>query len=120
MADRKNNNVPNTGANLLAPLGVQLQHTFMPVGQATGPAVLSGRLTVFNARDDLLMWEKKTNFLGQTSWKWTRPHLHLQLLLQPVTTSDPFASAGQSPCLHQPCQQLRRQQGLVPAPTAST
>lgn len=44
MADRKNNNVPNTGANLLFSGAPEFNFNlpFMPVSQATGPAVLSG------------------------------------------------------------------------------
>ena len=44
MADRKNNNVPNTSANLLFSAAPEFNFNlpFMPVSQATGPAVLSG------------------------------------------------------------------------------
>lgn len=44
MADRKNNNGPNTGANLLFSATPEFNFNlpFMPVSQATGPAVLSG------------------------------------------------------------------------------
>ncbi|XP_015235724.1 PREDICTED: SEC23-interacting protein [Cyprinodon variegatus] len=44
MADRKNNNVPNSSANLLFSAAPEFNFNlpFMPVSQATGPAVLSG------------------------------------------------------------------------------
>lgn len=44
MADRKNNNVANTGANLLFSAAPEFNFNlpFIPVSQATGPAVLSG------------------------------------------------------------------------------
>lgn len=44
MADRKNNNAPNAGANLLFSAAPEFNFNlpFMPVSQATGPAVLSG------------------------------------------------------------------------------
>lgn len=44
MADRKNNNVPNPGANLLFSGAPEFNFNlpFMPVSQASGPAVLSG------------------------------------------------------------------------------
>lgn len=44
MADRKNNNVPNTSANLLFSAAPEFNFNlpFMPVSQATGPVVLSG------------------------------------------------------------------------------
>lgn len=44
MADRKNNNVPNTSANLLFSGAPEFNFNlpFLPVSQATGPAVLSG------------------------------------------------------------------------------
>lgn len=43
MADRKNN-VPNTGSNLLFSAAPEFNFNlpFIPVSQATGPAVLSG------------------------------------------------------------------------------
>lgn len=44
MADKKNNNAPNTSANLLfsAAPAFNFNLPFMPVSQATGPVVLSG------------------------------------------------------------------------------
>lgn len=44
MADRKNNNAPKTGANLLFSAAPEFNFNlpFIPVSQATGPAVLSG------------------------------------------------------------------------------
>lgn len=44
MAERKNNNVPNTSANLLFSAAPEFNFNvpFMPVSRASGPAVLSG------------------------------------------------------------------------------
>ena len=44
MADRKNNNVSNSSANLLFSAAPEFNFSlpFIPVSQATGPAVLSG------------------------------------------------------------------------------
>lgn len=44
MADKKNNNAPNTSANLLFSAAPEFNFNlpFMPVSQATGPVVLSG------------------------------------------------------------------------------
>ena len=44
MADRKNNNVPNSSANLLFSAAPEFNFNlpFIPVSQASGPAVLSG------------------------------------------------------------------------------
>lgn len=51
MADRKTNNVPNSSANLLLNAAPEFNFNlpFIPVSQATGPAVLSGGKTIANA-----------------------------------------------------------------------
>ncbi|XP_023281544.1 SEC23-interacting protein isoform X2 [Seriola lalandi dorsalis] len=91
MADRKNNNVPNTGANLLFSAAPEFNFNlpFMPVSQATGPAVLSG--------DDSTDVGEEDSFLGQTSGNGPPPST-FNYFASPVTSSDPFASIGQSPC----------------------
>ncbi|XP_028278978.1 SEC23-interacting protein [Parambassis ranga] len=91
MADRKNNNVPNSSANLLFSAGPEFSFNlpFMPVSQATGPAVLSG--------DDSTDVGEEDSFLGQTSGNGPAPSTY-SYFSNPVTTSDPFASIGQSPC----------------------
>ncbi|XP_070696776.1 SEC23-interacting protein [Pempheris klunzingeri] len=91
MADRKNNNVPNTSANLLFSAAPEFNFNlpFMPVSQASGPAVLSG--------DDSTDVGEEDSFLGQTSGNGPAPST-FNYFSSPVTTSDPFASIGQSPC----------------------
>ncbi|KAG7229944.1 hypothetical protein INR49_009664 [Caranx melampygus] len=91
MADRKNNNVPNTGANLLFSAAPEFNFNlpFMPVSQASGPAVLSG--------DDTTDVGEEDSFLGQTSGNGPPPST-FNYFSSPVTSSDPFASIGQSPC----------------------
>uniref|UniRef100_A0A8C4E4E1 SEC23 interacting protein n=1 Tax=Dicentrarchus labrax TaxID=13489 RepID=A0A8C4E4E1_DICLA len=91
MADRKNNNnVSNTGANLLFSGAPEFNFNlpFMPVSQATGPAVLSG--------DDSTDVGEEDSFLGQVSGNGPAPST-FNYFSSPVTSSDPFASIGQSP-----------------------
>ncbi|XP_040905574.1 SEC23-interacting protein [Toxotes jaculatrix] len=91
MADRKNNNVPTTGANLLFSAAPEFNFNlpFMPVSQASGPAVLSG--------DDSTDVGEEDSFLGQTSGNGPAPST-FNYFSSPVTSSDPFASIGQAPC----------------------
>ncbi|XP_042289419.1 SEC23-interacting protein isoform X1 [Thunnus maccoyii] len=91
MADRKNNNVPNTSANLLFSAAPEFNFNlpFMPVSQATGPAVLSG--------DDSTDVGEEDSFLGQTSGNGPAPST-FNYFSSPVTSSDPFAAIGQPPC----------------------
>ncbi|XP_016892900.1 SEC23-interacting protein isoform X2 [Cynoglossus semilaevis] len=88
MADRKNNNVPTTGANLLFSAAPEFNFNlpFMPVSQASGPAVLSGDSTDVGEED---------SFLGQTSGNGPATST-FNYFSSPVATSDPFASIGQS------------------------
>uniref|UniRef100_A0A3Q0R5V2 SEC23 interacting protein n=1 Tax=Amphilophus citrinellus TaxID=61819 RepID=A0A3Q0R5V2_AMPCI len=90
MADRKNNNVPNTSANLLFSATPEFNFNlpFMPVSQATGPAVLSG--------DDSTDVGEEDSFVGQTSGNGPAPST-FSYFSNPITTSDPFASIGQLP-----------------------
>nr|XP_046258778.1 SEC23-interacting protein isoform X2 [Scatophagus argus] len=92
MADRKNNNVPNTSANLLFSGAPEFNFNlpFMPVSQATGPAVLSG--------DDSTDVGEEDSFLGQISGTGGPSPSTFNYFSSPVTSSDPFASIGQSPC----------------------
>ncbi|KAF6725648.1 SEC23-interacting protein [Oryzias melastigma] len=92
MADRKNNNVPNSSANLLfsAAPDFSFNLPFMPVSQASGPAVLSG--------DDSTDVGEEDSFLGQTSANGPAASSTFSYFSNPVTTSDPFAGIGQSPC----------------------
>ncbi|XP_077352546.1 SEC23-interacting protein isoform X1 [Festucalex cinctus] len=92
MADRKNNNVPNPGANLLFSGAPEFNFNlpFMPVSQASGPAVLSG------AEDSTEVGEEDS-FLGQTSGNAQAPST-FNYFSNPVTSSDPFASIGQPSC----------------------
>uniref|UniRef100_A0A1A7YL31 SEC23 interacting protein n=1 Tax=Iconisemion striatum TaxID=60296 RepID=A0A1A7YL31_9TELE len=92
MADRKNNNPPNINANLLFSAEPEFNFSlpFLPVSQATGPAVLSGA-------DDSTDVGEEDSFLGQTSGNGP-PSSTFSYFSSPITTSDPFASIGQSPC----------------------
>ncbi|XP_071378662.1 SEC23-interacting protein isoform X1 [Centroberyx affinis] len=91
MADRKNNNVPNSSANLLFSTAPEFNFNlpFIPVSQATGPAVLSG--------DDSTDVGEEDSFLGQTSGNVPAPST-FNYFSSPVTSSDPFASIGHQPC----------------------
>ncbi|KAF7666885.1 hypothetical protein LDENG_00089870 [Lucifuga dentata] len=91
MADRKNNNFPNTSANLLFSAAPEFNFNlpFIPVSQATGPAVLSG--------DDSTDVGEEDSFLGQTSGNGSATST-FNYFSSPVTSSDPFASIGQQPC----------------------
>ncbi|XP_069001261.1 SEC23-interacting protein [Embiotoca jacksoni] len=91
MADRKNNNAPNTSSNLLFSAAPEFNFNlpFMPVSQASGPAVLSGEDSTDVGEED--------SFLGQTSGNGPAPST-FNYFSSPVTSSDPFASIGQSPC----------------------
>ncbi|XP_061647021.1 SEC23-interacting protein isoform X2 [Phyllopteryx taeniolatus] len=91
MADRKNNNVPNHGANLLFSGAPEFNFNlpFMPVSQASGPAVLSGEDSTEVGEED--------SFLGQTSGNVQAPST-FSYFSNSVTSSDPFASIGQPPC----------------------
>ncbi|XP_029961870.1 SEC23-interacting protein [Salarias fasciatus] len=91
MADRKNNNASNTGSNLLFSGAPEFNFNlpFMPVSQAGGPAVLSGEDSTDVGEED--------SFLGQTSGNGP-PASTFSYFSSPVTSSDPFAAIGQSPC----------------------
>ncbi|XP_017279829.1 SEC23-interacting protein [Kryptolebias marmoratus] len=92
MADRKNNNALNTNANLLFSAAPEFNFNlpFLPVSQASGPTVLSG--------DDSTDVGEEDSFLGQTSGIGPAASSTFNYFSSPVTTSDPFASIGQSPC----------------------
>ncbi|XP_077469307.1 SEC23-interacting protein [Stigmatopora argus] len=91
MADRKNNNVPNPGENLLFGGAAEFNFNlpFLPVSQASVPAVLSG--------EDSSEVGEEDSFLGQTSGTVQAPST-FSYFSNPVTSSDPFASIGQLPC----------------------
>ncbi|XP_061766796.1 SEC23-interacting protein [Nerophis ophidion] len=91
MADRKNNNVPNTSANLLLNAGPEFTFNlpFMPVSQASGSAVLSGEDSTDVGEED--------SFLGQTAENAPAPST-FNYFSNPVSSSDPFASIGQPQC----------------------
>ncbi|XP_061140387.1 SEC23-interacting protein isoform X1 [Syngnathus typhle] len=91
MADRKNNNVPNPGANLLFSGAPEFNFNlpFIPVSQASDPAVLSGEDSTEVGEED--------SFLGQTSGNVQAPST-FSYFSNPVTSSDPFASIGQTSC----------------------
>ncbi|XP_049337385.1 SEC23-interacting protein isoform X2 [Astyanax mexicanus] len=95
MAERKSN-VPNSSANLLFSTAPEFNFNlpFIPVSQASGPAVLSG--------DDASEVGEEDSFLGQTSS--TAPQTStFNYFSSSANSSDPFASIG-------------HQQSLPPAP----
>lgn len=91
MADRKNNNGPNSSANLLFSAAPEFNFNlpFLPVSQASGPALMSG--------DDSTDVGEEDSFLGQTSANGPAPST-FNYFSSPVSSGDPFASIGQSPC----------------------
>uniref|UniRef100_A0A3Q3WFL0 Uncharacterized protein n=1 Tax=Mola mola TaxID=94237 RepID=A0A3Q3WFL0_MOLML len=91
MADRKNNNVTSTSSNLLFSGAPEFNFNlpFIPVSQATGPAVLSG--------DDSTDVGEEDSFLGQVSSNGPAPST-FNYFSSPATSSDPFSSISQSPC----------------------
>ncbi|KAM3605569.1 uncharacterized protein V6R79_001003 [Siganus canaliculatus] len=111
MADRKNNNVPSSSANLLFSGAPEFNFNlpFMPVSQATGPAVLSG--------DDSTDVGEEDSFLGQVSGNGPAPAT-FNYFSSPVTTSDPFASIGQSPCPPPSLSTALTSSGPVSAPSS--
>ncbi|KAJ3610238.1 hypothetical protein NHX12_022332 [Muraenolepis orangiensis] len=108
MADRKNNNVPNSSANLLFSAAPEFNFNLplIPVSQATGPAVLSG--------DDSTDVGEEDSFLGQTSAAAPAPST-FSYFSSSAANSDPFASIGQ----HQPCPPPAFS-SAPPAPTGLT
>ncbi|XP_008299243.1 SEC23-interacting protein isoform X2 [Stegastes partitus] len=112
MADRKNNNAPNTSSNLLFSAAPEFNFNlpFMPVSQATGPAVLSGDSTDVGEED---------SFLGQTSGNGPAPST-FNYFSNPVTSSDPFASIGQAPCPPAPLSAAPTTTGPVSVPSSLT
>uniref|UniRef100_A0A4W5NYJ2 SEC23 interacting protein n=1 Tax=Hucho hucho TaxID=62062 RepID=A0A4W5NYJ2_9TELE len=95
MADRKTNNVANSSANLLFSAAPEFNFNlpFIPVSQASGPAVLSG--------DDSVDVGEEDSFLGQTSGNAPAPST-FSYFSSPVNSSDPFASIGHQPACPPP------------------
>ncbi|XP_052007223.1 SEC23-interacting protein [Xyrauchen texanus] len=93
MADRKANNIHSSSANLLFSDAPEFNFSlpFIPVSQATGPAVLSG--------DDASEVGEEDSFLGQTPSAVSQPSTFNYFSSSTTTSSsDPFASIGQHPC----------------------
>ncbi|XP_051945874.1 SEC23-interacting protein-like [Xyrauchen texanus] len=92
MADRKANNIPSSSANLLFSAAPEFNFSlpFIPVSQATGPAVLSG--------DDVSEVGEEDSFLGQTSSTVPQPSTFSYFSSTTTSSSDPFASIGQQLC----------------------
>ncbi|XP_063731600.1 SEC23-interacting protein isoform X2 [Eleginops maclovinus] len=111
MADKRNNNVANTSANLLFSGAPEFNFNlpFLPVSQATGPAVLSGEDSTDVGEED--------SFLGQTSGNGTAPST-FNYFSSPVTSSDPFAAIGQSPCPPPALSAAATSSGPVSAPSS--
>ncbi|CAJ1066588.1 SEC23-interacting protein isoform X1 [Xyrichtys novacula] len=91
MAERRNNNVPNSSANLLFSDAPEFNFNlpFLPVSQAAGPGVFSG--------DDSTEVGEEDSFLGQTSENGSAPST-FNYFASSGTGGDPFASIGQFPC----------------------
>ncbi|CAL8257070.1 unnamed protein product [Lota lota] len=109
MADRKNNNVPNSSANLLFSAAPEFNFSlpFIPVSQATGPAVLSG--------DDSTDVGEEDSFLGQTSATAPAPST-FNYFSSSAANSDPFASIGHN----QQCPPPALSSAPPPVPTGPT
>ncbi|XP_035981790.1 SEC23-interacting protein [Fundulus heteroclitus] len=113
MADRKNNNVPSSNsANLLFSAAPEFNFSlpFLPVSQASGPAVLSGEDSTDVGEED--------SFLGQTSANAPASSSTFSYFSSPATTSDPFASIGQSPCPPSALSAAHTASGPVSAPNS--
>ncbi|KAM4599306.1 SEC23-interacting protein isoform 1-T2 [Fundulus diaphanus] len=113
MADRKNNNVPSSNsANLLFSAAPEFNFSlpFLPVSQASGPAVLSGEDSTDVGEED--------SFLGQTSANAPAASSTFSYFTSPATTSDPFASIGQSPCPPSALSAAHTASGPVSAPNS--
>uniref|UniRef100_A0A4W4GH03 DDHD domain-containing protein n=1 Tax=Electrophorus electricus TaxID=8005 RepID=A0A4W4GH03_ELEEL len=91
MAERKTN-VPSSSANLLFSTAPEFNFNlpFIPVSQATGPAVLSG--------DDGSEVGEEDSFLGQTSSTAPLPST-FSYFSGSTNSSDPFASIGYQPSM---------------------
>ncbi|XP_063048053.1 SEC23-interacting protein [Engraulis encrasicolus] len=93
MADRRGSNVPNSNANLLFSAAPEFNFNlpFIPVSQASGPAVLSG--------DDSGDVGEEDSFLGQTSSTAPQPSTfsYFSGSTTGSSSSDPFASIGHHP-----------------------
>uniref|UniRef100_UPI0037E8EFDC SEC23-interacting protein n=1 Tax=Semicossyphus pulcher TaxID=241346 RepID=UPI0037E8EFDC len=111
MADRKNNNAPNTSANLLFSDAPQFNFNlpFLPVSQATGPAVFAG--------DDSTDVGEEDSFLGQTSENGSAPST-FNYFSSSITSGDPFASIGQLPCPPPAPSAVPKTTGLVSVPSS--
>ncbi|XP_059928482.1 SEC23-interacting protein isoform X2 [Gadus macrocephalus] len=109
MADRKNNNVSNSSANLLFSAAPEFNFSlpFIPVSQATGPAVLSG--------DDSTDVGEEDSFLGQSSASAPAPST-FNYFSSSAANSDPFASIGH----HQQCPPPALSSAPPPVPTGPT
>ncbi|KAJ8014332.1 hypothetical protein DPEC_G00039140 [Dallia pectoralis] len=95
MADRKNINAPTSSANLLFSAAPEFNFNlpFIPVSQASGPAVLSG--------DDSADVGEEDSFLGQASGNVPASST-FSYFSSPVNSSDPFASIGHQPACPPP------------------
>uniref|UniRef100_A0A8C1W5Q3 SEC23 interacting protein n=1 Tax=Cyprinus carpio TaxID=7962 RepID=A0A8C1W5Q3_CYPCA len=113
MADRKANNIPSSSANLLFSGAPEFNFSlpFIPVSQATGPAVLSG--------DDASEVGEEDSFLGQTSSAAPQAST-FNYFSNTTNSSDPFASIGQQPCPPPAATVIPSTTGPSPASTAAS
>uniref|UniRef100_A0A8C2K373 SEC23 interacting protein n=1 Tax=Cyprinus carpio TaxID=7962 RepID=A0A8C2K373_CYPCA len=113
MADRKANNIPSSSANLLFSGAPEFNFSlpFIPVSQATGPAVLSG--------EDASEVGEEDSFLGQTSSAAPQAST-FNYFSNTTNSSDPFASIGQQPCPPPAATVIPSTTGPSPASTAAS
>uniref|UniRef100_A0A672LB05 Uncharacterized protein n=1 Tax=Sinocyclocheilus grahami TaxID=75366 RepID=A0A672LB05_SINGR len=113
MADRKANNIPSSSANLLFSAAPEFNFSlpFIPVSQATGPAVLSG--------DDASEVGEEDSFLGQMSSAAPQAST-FNYFSNTTNSSDPFASIGQQPCPPPAATVIPSTTGPSPASTAAS
>lgn len=113
MADRKANNTPSSSANLLFSGAPEFNFSlpFIPVSQATGPAVLSG--------EDASEVGEEDSFLGQTTS--TAPQTStFNYFSNTANSSDPFASIGQQSCPPPAANFIPSTTGPLPASIAAS
>uniref|UniRef100_A0A8C1W452 SEC23 interacting protein n=1 Tax=Cyprinus carpio TaxID=7962 RepID=A0A8C1W452_CYPCA len=118
MADRKANNIPSSSANLLFSGAPEFNFSlpFIPVSQATGPAVLSGGELRKSSNDEV---GEEDSFLGQTSSAAPQAST-FNYFSNTTNSSDPFASIGQQPCPPPAATVIPSTTGPSPASTAAS
>ncbi|TRZ04002.1 hypothetical protein DNTS_001157 [Danionella cerebrum] len=113
MAERKANNIPSSSSNLLFSGAPEFNFSlpFIPVSQATGPAVLSG--------EDASEVGEEDSFLGQTSSAVSQTST-FNYFSNSTNSSDPFASIGQQASPFPATSIIPSTTGFSPASTAAS